>query len=256
MDDSGNSRVLAVPMTTRNDALELITCELERRSSSPAGRRALRRFAVAGIDVGDAATLVDLVRRYHEGSTGRDSSARRLLEGLLVLAPSDEDAALCALEALRPSLCWVVRRVHGTRGASEDELAEIVAFAWEAICHVPPKHGPRERHVVFLTRTWARTELRRRQARIELAAPSDPTPEEQPPAPDVGDRPEPMLRRAVDDGVLTPEEAELIALTRGLGVPTKVLARDHDVSTKTLLRRRSRAEARLRRGLETDFRSR
>jgi hypothetical protein len=75
-------------------------------------------------------------------------------------------------------------------------------------------------------------------------------------APDVAERPEPLLRRAVEAGYLTDVDAELIALTRGLGIPVKVLARDRDVSTKTLLQRRRRAEAALARGLKSDFGSR
>jgi DNA-directed RNA polymerase specialized sigma24 family protein len=256
MDDSGNSRVLAVPMTTRTDALEQLAVELERRSCSPAGRRALRRFALAGIEVGDATTLCDLVARYHDGSTSRDPGARAILEELLVLAPTDEDAALCALAALRPALCWVVRRVHGTRGASDDELAEIVAFAWEAICHTPPKHGPRARYVVFLTRTSARTTDRRRRSSGFPESFDDLDHDDRIGAPDPAERPEPLLQRAVDAGFLSRADAELIALTRGLGVPAKVLAQDSDVSTKTLLKRRKRAEMSLARGLKTDFRSR
>jgi hypothetical protein len=256
MDDSGSSRVLPVPMTTCTDLLDLLALELERTSRSPAGRRALRRFASAGIDVGDASSLVDLVRRYHEASTARDPSARVLLEQLLVLAPVDEVAAVCALEAIRPALCWVVRRVHGTRDASDDQIASIVAFAWEAICQPPPKHGPRARHVVFLTRTWARTADRRRQPTVVLGCADDLQRIVRVEAPDPGERPEPLLRHAVEAGYLTNADAELIALTRGLGIPARVLARDRDVSVKTLLQRRRRAEAALAHGMKSDFRPR
>ena len=56
--------------------------------------------------------------------------------------------------------------------------------------------------------------------------------------------------------MLTQPDAELIALTRGVGVPLRCSALDYDVSTKTLLQRRKRAEVTLARGLKSDFRSR
>jgi DNA-directed RNA polymerase specialized sigma24 family protein len=252
----GAPECLLCAMTTRTDPLHLLRLELERRSCSPAGRRALQRFASAGVDLGNATSLRHLVRTYHEGSTAPDPSSRALLEDLLVLAPSDEDATLCALVCLRPALYWVARRVHG-RKASDDELAEVVAFAWEAICDgPPPKKGPRARHVVYLTWTKTRTADRRRNPRNaptwsdDLGGPGCVE------ARDPAERSEPMLERAVLAGVLTRADAELIALTRVIGVPAKVLARDYDVSTKTLRRRRQRAEASLRRGLKTDLRSR
>ena len=41
-------------------------------------------------------------------------------------------------------------------------------------------------------------------------------------------------------------DAELIALTRAVGIPLAVLARDYQCTERTLLRRRQRAESALR----------
>jgi hypothetical protein len=253
MIDSGNSRVLAVSMTARTDVLQQLTLELNRRSSSPTGQRALRRFGSAGIDTDHATSLEELVRHCHETTTTRDPRHRELLEGLLELAPTDSDAALCALVALRPALYWVTRRVYAA--ASEEDVAEVVAFAWEAICWPAPRNSSRARMVVLGARTRARTAERQRRTKASLEDLSDeaisPTPSADP-----AERDEPMLARAVQARVVSHEDAEVIALTRGVGIPIKVLARDYDVSAKTLRRRRDRAEASLRRGLMSDLRSR
>ena len=141
MDDSGNSRVLAVPMTTRTDALELLTLELEPRSSSPSGRRALRRFALAGHRRRrrDARSRPrpPLPRGEHVAGPGR---ARGHARG----------RSWCSRRRTRtpPSArSWRFDRPSagssaastGRGGATDDELAEIVAFAWEAICDAPPE---------------------------------------------------------------------------------------------------------------------
>jgi hypothetical protein len=241
-------------MTARNDPLQQLTVTLRERSNSQAGRRALQRFRGSGIRVGRSRSLLELVARYHEGAPRRELGARNLLEALLGLAPSDPDAALCALVALRPALYWVAARVYGAH-PSEDDFAELMAFAWESIC-APPATGSRARHVVLLTRTRARTARRRRGEQpapldiavhglriVDLGA-------------DPAERDEPLLERAVRAGVLSRKDAELIALTRGIGVPIKVLTYEFDLSPKALFARRNRAESALREALKTDLRCR
>jgi hypothetical protein len=255
MDESGTYRVLAVPMppsSSPTDALDQLTRFLQGLSRSPSGRRALRRLATAGIDVGQATTLEGLVERYHADSTSRDGTSRQMLDGLLALAPTDPDAALCALVALRPALRWVVRRVYGPH-PTEDEVAEVVALAWAAICDGPPRHGTQSRRVVLVTRNRARTLQRRRAARdarereldgggpIAWIGPSE--------------RDEPVLEGAVRAGYLGRDEAELIALTRGIGIPLEVLAIDHGCTRRTLARRRQRAEASLRSWIRSELRA-
>ena len=47
-------------------------------------------------------------------------------------------------------------------------------------------------------------------------------------------------------GLPAEDDAELIALTRAVGIPLAVLARDYQCTERTLLRRRQRAESALR----------
>jgi hypothetical protein len=218
----------------------------------------LGRFAAAGVDLSGAASLEDLVGRYHRGNTELDDGPSSTLEGLLALAPSDPDAALCALASLRPALYWVARRVHGP-DASDEDLAEVLAFAVEAL-HAPAprsREDSRARQVVLLTRTRARSATRRRgERRREAPAALEPLEPTLLVVPGPESRAEPLLRTAVEEGVLRPAEAELIALTRALGVPIKILAVDRDVTVKTLLQQRRRAEAALRRWLDLRYRAR
>jgi hypothetical protein len=232
-------------MTRRTDALQVLTLELRTRSSSPSGRRALRRLTAAGIDVGDATSLVDLVNHYHRDGPAKDGRARAMLEGLLGLATSDPDAALCSLVALRPALRWVASRVYGPR-PTDDELAELVALAWAAICDGRPKHGSQARRVVLVTRSRARTMQRRRIAERGTQDELDDRRDVPDPWADPAERSEPLLEAAVHAGVLSRADAELIALTRAVGIPLAALAHDYQCTEKTLLRRRQRAESALR----------
>lgn len=240
MDNPGTIAVLAVRMTRSTDSLDLLTMELERRSCSPSGRRALRRLAAAGVGIDGVSALTDVVTRIHRLGHTADPEARTMLGRLLELAPSDEDAALCALVALRPSLRWVASRVYGT-AASDDEIAELVAVAWGAICDGRPTSGSRERYIVLATRTRARAAKRQRERSVPGLRAKGP-----PRSSDPAQRPEPLLAAAVDAGVLRRPDAELIALTRAAGVPISILAREHGCTDKALLRRRQRAERALR----------
>lgn len=240
MDESGTITVLAVSMTQSRDPLDLLSSELTSRSSSSSGRRALRRLAAAGVDTDGVYALTELVDRYHRLAHTKDQRTRATLEKLLELARSDEDAALCAMVSLRPALRWVAARVYGP-GPTEDELAELVCLAWDAICDGPSHKVPRERYVVLAARNRARAAQRQRQrhltgpeidrvSEIDAVEPADDS----------------VLACALAAGVLRQRDAELIDLTRAFGVPIEILARENGCDAKTLMRRRQRAEATVR----------
>ena len=241
-------------MERHTDALHRLTLELRGKSNTPSGRRALRRLAAAGIDVGDATSLQDLVDLYHADALSKGGRAKAMLEGLLGLAPDDPDAALVALVALRPALNWVASRVYG-RHPTDDDFAEVVAHAWEAIIDSPPKRGPKARYVVMVARNRTRTAQRRRAIAPVARDQLDDRREANTQA-DPAERPEPILACAVRMQVLSHRDAELIVLTRVVGIPLGVLIHDYGCTESALYRRRQRAESALRRRFGFEVRTR
>jgi DNA-directed RNA polymerase specialized sigma24 family protein len=242
----GNSQRLAVAMTAHTDHLHLLTRELASRSASPTGRRAMNRFRDAGIELGHATSLVDLVAWCHAIPTAEDNDSGATLEGLLVLAPTDPDAALVALVSLRPALCRIITRVCGQGLADDDAVAEVVTTAWEAICDPTLGEGLRMRRIVLAT--WIRARSQRRR-QLNLAAQDEPLDEEwdrvlvgSDPADDQGR----MLELAVRRGTITPDEAAVIALTRVGGATVSELAASKGVPAFTIFSIRRRAEAKIR----------
>lgn len=240
------------PMPRTTNPLQLLTKELETRSASPGGRRALERIRGSGIDVGGATSMSELVARCHAHSQEAERSSGAVVDGLLAAARSDPDAAVCVLVALRPALLRVARRVCGG-DPDEDELAEVVAIAWEEICSPAGPLGASR--VVAATWTRSRSVLRRR---TDLAAREAPHPD----GLDALDRThdsdvegDGTLSTAIAKGVVSTQDAALIALTRVGGVRIAELARQRGVSASTLSTRRLRAEAAIRRHL-TDGASR
>ena len=242
-------------MTTRTDALHITSLELARRSRSPEGTRTLRRFASAGLDVGDATSLAELVDSCQRHPRSRSRASDELLEGLLALAPRDRDAALCAIVARRPALLWVTARVFGPGAVDDDAVAEVVARAWEAIRSPRPACTSLARAVVVEVRETVRRAARDMERRVTEVA-MDPEWDWPASRPDPVTYAEPLLARAVEAGWVRRDDAEVIALTRGAGVPLEEVASARGMARGTLLRRRLRAEAALRTGIQLEVRSR
>lgn len=239
-------------MPSHRDTLQLLTLELERRSRRPEGRRALRRFEARGLPTAGATTMVELVGSCH----GRHGAQRDLVGGLLRLAPSDEDAALCALVAIRPALYRIARRVTAPRIADDEAVAEVVSIAWCAIREAGGSRLATPERLVRWTWTRARTSMRRRangSARdVELPERWDAVAATDPASGSL----EPLLVRAVRLGTIASGDAKLIEVTRIGGVTLEELARRRGVTRATLLKRRSRAERALRAALRCDPRLR
>jgi DNA-directed RNA polymerase specialized sigma24 family protein len=190
--------------------------------------------------------MLELATQCHARGAWSSGTTDGVIDGLIALAPSDEDAALCALVALRPALYWVARQVRGPRTYNEDAVAEIVAIAWDVLCDAAPVHGSRSRHVVLTTRTRARTAWRKRLDPRLREEPLDEEWDAPEPGSDPAERMESILERAVRRGDLALDDAQLIALTRVAGVPILELATGFGTSPKALFKRRDRAEAVLR----------
>ena len=205
------------------------------------------RIRASGVDVGTTESMAELVARCHVPAPGGSEHAEAVVDGLLTAARCDPDAAVCALVALRPALLRIARRVCGG-DPDEDELAEVVAIAWEEICGAAGPLGASR--VVAATWTRSRSVLRRqtdRSAREAVCA-EGLEPFGSTRAPDgEGDG---TLSMAIRQGVVSRQDAALIALTRIGGVRIAEIARQRGVPAATLSSRRRRAEAAIRRHLD------
>jgi len=231
-------------MTRTTNPLHLLTADLEARSASPAGRRALDRIRDAGVDVGATVSMAELVARCHDPAA--DGQTHAIVDGLLAAAPTDPDAAVCALVALRPALLRIARRVCGG-DPDDDELAEVVAIAWEEICGAAGSLGAT--HVVRATWTRSRSVLRRRSGRVAREAQLDEGSEALDSGPPAHDEGEATLAASIAERIISKQDALLIALTRLGGVTMTELAQQRGVPVATLTSRRRRAEAAIRRHL-------
>jgi len=180
------------------------------------------------------------------------------LHALLELAARDRLAGRLCLQAILPALKSQSARIAHAPGRHEELQALLLAHAWAAICAYP---GARRRrvaaNVVLQVLHDSTRELRR------LAAPASGAREEgrgrgslvsdleqadrhaaPPPARPLGV--EGLLAAAVAATAIERADAELILLTRVDGVALATLAASRGVSRDALLKRRQRAEARLR----------
>jgi DNA-directed RNA polymerase specialized sigma24 family protein len=232
-------------MTRTSNPLHLLTAELEARSASPSGKRAMERFRRVGVPVGSATTMAELVAQCHADGAGSLVRAGEVVDGLLAAASSGPDAALCALVALRPALLRIARRTCGGE-PDDDEVAEVVAIAWEEICGPAGSHGAS----VVVRAIWTRSRSALRRA-ADRAARETPVGDvlfavDTGPAPDGN---EAILATAVAQGVVLERDASLIALTRLGGMTIAELAAERGIPASTLTSRRRRAEAAIRRHL-------
>ncbi|MCU1493241.1 MAG: hypothetical protein JWO62_1005 [Acidimicrobiaceae bacterium] len=139
-------------MTT--SPLNDITTHLTSRSAGSAGRRALERFAGAGIDCSNAASPIELALRCQSASDPARSAAT--VAGLVALAGADELAALTALVALQPGLRRIALRLVRGGAVRMDAEADVAAIAWERIVELADRtHGPHVARAV-LEGTWSR----------------------------------------------------------------------------------------------------
>jgi DNA-directed RNA polymerase specialized sigma24 family protein len=204
------------------------------------------RIRRAGIDVGAMTSMAEMVDQCHGVRPGGVGRAETLADALLVVAPNDPDAAVCALVALRPALLRIARRVCGG-DPDDDELAEVVAIAWEEICG--PAGSVSASEVVRATWTRCRSVLRRRAHRVAREELGDAGPDPTLHEPDAEDEGEATLATAVANGIVSRHDAAVIALTRLGGMTLAELAAQRGVPASTLTSQRRRAETAIRRHL-------
>ena len=218
--------------------------------NSPPAADALERWKTDRLPA--VANLDELVARIW-------AADRTVADGLLAVlarrARTDYVAARVLLQALRPGLRTLTRRLgHGKGGVDQ----ELIAVAWELICTYPIERRPRsiaanilldtrKRYIAatFRTDPWINLDDLADTAAVLVAAPSaeDEALDSEPAS---RQRVRDYLAAATTDGTITATTAEIIWRTRIVGEPEPRVALDFGCPVRTLQRRRQRAERRLR----------
>jgi len=176
------------------------------------------------------------------------------LYAMLALAGRDGLAGRLCLQAILPALKTQAARIVHRRESREELWELLLAFAWERICRYPGARVHRVAANVVLDVLHETTrELRRGGPALpaphaaRLGSPgAEPSEPERLGAAAV----EGLLETAVRAGAIAGAEAELILLTRVDGLALALVAERLGVSYDALLKRRQRAEARLRARVE------
>jgi DNA-directed RNA polymerase specialized sigma24 family protein len=214
------------------------------------GRPALRRFA-------SPARLLSFL----QSSSAAETDAP--LHALLVLAAGDRLAARLCLQAILPALKAQALRIAHVPERREELRALLLAHAWRAVCTYPAARSQRvAANVVLQVLHDSTRELRRLTSPASGArGAGDPGPvvssleqagELAAPRPGRALGVEGLLAAAVAAAELDGSDAELILLTRVDAVPLRLVAASRGCSRDALLKRRQRAEARLRAHIERE----
>jgi hypothetical protein len=153
---------------------------------------------------------------------------------------------------MMPGLKRVARRLERAPGVERDEVGpEVVAAVIESIAHLDTSRERIAARVCWEVYRRARCALDigrprcRYLAELTVLPPASAVP---------GTNPEEVLTRAVRAGVVTPADAELVALTRIEGRRLTDVAERIDLPFDRLQKRRIRAEARVAQLLECERR--
>jgi DNA-directed RNA polymerase specialized sigma24 family protein len=183
-----------------------------------------------------------LIRFLHTGRAGPEKDT--VLRALLARSRVDPFAARVVLQALRPGLKGLAKRIFLDADDVEQLWQLLLVSMWEQIKTYPLERRPRRIAANLLLDSMRATlnELaRERRRRAELPASPLLPQAAATTAPDV----ETLLGRAVAAGAISADEAELILRTRIDEQPLASAARDFDVSYNVLRVRLQRAERRL-----------
>lgn len=217
-------------------------------ASSPEAVAALARWAAnPELAAPDLETLIERIW------AAAKPDADRVHAALAARAPSDSTAARVLLQALRPGLRHLGRRL-ALGGSFDDVDHELLALAWERIRTYPIDRRPRSiaaNVLLDVRKRYVQQVLEPERLRLEFVRddlwPTSPSAEYE-----AIDAFEPSLRRAharlasaVDEGTITEASAAVVWRTRVVGYDDVDVAADLGVNVRTLQRRRQRAERQL-----------
>jgi DNA-directed RNA polymerase specialized sigma24 family protein len=232
---------------TKGDLVDRVPLDrLDREWQALAGGALAARVRVWALEepvLAAFASPAALIRFLHSRERGTDKDA--VLRALLARARTDPLAARVVLQALRPGLKGLAKRIFLDADDVEALWQLLLASAWERIRTYPLERRPHRiaANLLLDTMRATLTELaRERSRRGEIpAGPVVPHAAAATPAPDV----ETLLERAVAAGAISADEAELILRTRIDEKPLASVAREFGVSYNVLRVRLQRAERRL-----------
>ena len=245
MSDRGIARVPNVPMTNHTDPIGRLLRDLELRSRSRAGLRAIARLQDARCDLDAAETLGDLSRIVSRTAAGHGDID--LTNWLILLAPGDPDVGLVVLAGLGDVLGRISRMVLRSAPMATDVRSQAVAYAWESI--VEAEQSPQSDLARFVSRrTWSRTwstsrRERRSLQRFEYTGDSRQLDSRVSEPEETGSN---LLDVWIADGILSESQAELIRKSRLDGWSLVDLAAEQGIKVSTLQQRRRRAEKEIR----------
>jgi DNA-directed RNA polymerase specialized sigma24 family protein len=223
--------------------MSLLAHDLEVRSSGSCGRSLIQRLEDYRIDLLGATRADEFARLLQS----REPDAHQALEEFLEWTGVDDDFLLIGLVALVPDLDRLASRLSGGY-PGDDVISELLAHATVALRWTHELiEGERTRIVLVHAFSKTRGEKRRMArhnvptcplfAGDDLARPEVPSHHQS----------QGMLVTAVEQFVITVEDARLIESTRVKGHSLDELADTAGTSYDALRMRRARAETRLRR---------
>ena len=229
--------------------IDLLEYDWQRELAGRALGQRLRRWRTLEPALAPFATPAALLGFLRRSSAGEREDA--VLRALLRRARTDPLAARLVLQRLLPGLKRRAGQMMICAGEREELWSLLLAAVWERICTYPIERLPRHVAANLLLSSVRRTrELLAKDRALTACAAANPSGDElfAGPGPEDGFSPfglDGLLAAAVKAGVVSAEEAELIARTRIDRVSLMRCATSMGVPYDALRVRRRRAERRL-----------
>jgi hypothetical protein len=232
-------------MNHTTSLMSLLTRDLEVRSAGSSGRRLRELLEFYCFDLREPRPLEFALSLQRD-----EPRSRQLLEQLLEWTAAQPNFQLVALVALSPELDRITRRL-GRGRPSDDTTSEVLAQATEALRWTEELMEGERRDFVLRHATSRTRGEQRRMARHNVPAAPLPTGFDRADE-DAEGNVSLDLDHAVQRGVITATERELIEATRSGEVPLLTYAASCGMNYDALRKRRIRAERRLRLFFDTE----